>query len=897
MRSILRATSAASLLAFLACSGAPPDEKTSETKAAVTTGITGTGTLVNQGKCFDVPNWNVANGTRIDIWDCNGGTNQNWVLGSDGTIRPAFNTNKCLDLPDWQTANGTFVDIWDCNGGTNQQWTLGTDSTLRGYGGDCIDNPDWQTGNGTDFDYWTCNGGSNQTFVLTSPPPVFDVIPPTTYTISMWAQVNDVREPTAGAPQPSPTPDPPGTCWPSNVNGSCTTDGVCSDFNCYTTDSGYQFWGELAAQVSSHGPTGASTQNAVSSSCLFATPPALGVATWDTYYDGPPTDPNAANITTCAGDGEQNGGANGAFLGGAPLTLAVKIGSPTDTIVLASVLDNVEQTPAPNVPLSAAPSALSQFQSIVSAGAGPAGSAVKLVYAGAEGLALATSAIGTIPAVVGAISSVAGLLWPTPTNNDTPGQVESCVGGVFSVGGGQATDTLLMNLTGEQLDAAAQSGVDLQFHSSGGWAQTSDGADHCSSNITIHMSVSRQWATGLAAAPRSGDFAIVNTPTQMNAFVVPQTQVPGPTTAEQFVGVSGGGTTWTSPFDTQIYNQFWNEGGVTAATTGALVQTSPSSPSANDEFFFWADDAGSMHEAPFNHSATPALFYNNLIFNRTYQANKICRSGIVPICTGGTTENLLPNNAKVTAVSRASTNLDAFFIDAQGNLWNVYSGDSGKTWGSTQITNDGAGAPGSQVSAVAQTATTLDVFFLGKNGLAHAAWTALNNAPWSYGTVSGTSGLATAGGHLAAVAQTVSNLDVFFVDNTGKLWRAYESTPTQPTLLAAPISQASPVPDGYPGGPIAAVSRQPGLLDVVFRPWLEVAPTWYSMNAEGQWTKGSVPAGDVTNDISIVAPSSYELRVFTDNYLSDLYTTDWVSTGVPTWTPLYGVETLTSDPN
>jgi hypothetical protein len=30
--------------------------------------------------------------------------------------------NKCLDVPGSQTANGTGVEVWDCNGGTNQNW-------------------------------------------------------------------------------------------------------------------------------------------------------------------------------------------------------------------------------------------------------------------------------------------------------------------------------------------------------------------------------------------------------------------------------------------------------------------------------------------------------------------------------------------------------------------------------------------------------------------------------------------------------------------------------------------------------------------------------------------------------------------------------------------------------
>ena len=37
-------------------------------------------------------------------------------------VNPA--SGKCLDDPGFNTANGTQLDLWTCNGGTNQQWTI-----------------------------------------------------------------------------------------------------------------------------------------------------------------------------------------------------------------------------------------------------------------------------------------------------------------------------------------------------------------------------------------------------------------------------------------------------------------------------------------------------------------------------------------------------------------------------------------------------------------------------------------------------------------------------------------------------------------------------------------------------------------------------------------------------
>lgn len=120
------------------------------------------------GKCVEVPAWNDANGTQIQIYTCRDGGNQQWVFPSDGTVRPAFNMNKCLDLPGGQTDNGTPIQLYDCHGGANQQWTLDVNGQLSGLGGKCVDVPGFQSSNGTTLQYYDCNGGSNQSFARTS---------------------------------------------------------------------------------------------------------------------------------------------------------------------------------------------------------------------------------------------------------------------------------------------------------------------------------------------------------------------------------------------------------------------------------------------------------------------------------------------------------------------------------------------------------------------------------------------------------------------------------------------------------------------------------------------------------------------------------------------------------
>jgi hypothetical protein len=112
-------------------------------------------------RCLDVPGLATANGTFLDIWDCNSGSNQQWTALSNGELQ--VYGNKCLDVPGGATAAGTKVEIWDCNDGTNQQWTLNSNGTVVGRGsGLCLDVVGAGTANGTAVDIWTCNGGSNQ---------------------------------------------------------------------------------------------------------------------------------------------------------------------------------------------------------------------------------------------------------------------------------------------------------------------------------------------------------------------------------------------------------------------------------------------------------------------------------------------------------------------------------------------------------------------------------------------------------------------------------------------------------------------------------------------------------------------------------------------------------------
>lgn len=118
------------------------------------------------GRCLDIYDNTITNGTQAELWDCNGGQNQSWTYTSRKEL--VVYGNKCLDAYNLGTTNGTKVVIWDCNGQANQQWNVGSDGTLVNVNaGLCLDANNNGTANGSLLVLWTCNGGANQKWTLT----------------------------------------------------------------------------------------------------------------------------------------------------------------------------------------------------------------------------------------------------------------------------------------------------------------------------------------------------------------------------------------------------------------------------------------------------------------------------------------------------------------------------------------------------------------------------------------------------------------------------------------------------------------------------------------------------------------------------------------------------------
>jgi hypothetical protein len=126
-------------------------------QAATTSDVRG----VDSGKCLDVSGVSQTDGANVQIWDCHGGTNQQWTL-TDSSQLTVYG-NKCLDARNGGTTAGTPVQIWTCNGSDNQQWRVNPDGTIVGVrSGLCLEASGWGKANGTEARLWSCTGGANQ---------------------------------------------------------------------------------------------------------------------------------------------------------------------------------------------------------------------------------------------------------------------------------------------------------------------------------------------------------------------------------------------------------------------------------------------------------------------------------------------------------------------------------------------------------------------------------------------------------------------------------------------------------------------------------------------------------------------------------------------------------------
>ncbi|QGN49624.1 DUF1080 domain-containing protein [Micromonospora sp. WMMC415] len=124
----------------------------------------GTGTITGTGgKCLDVSNSATADGTKIQLWTCNGTNAQKWTRV--GETYQAL--GKCLDVANGGTTNGTRVQLWTCNGTGSQVWRpQANGSILNPQSGKVLEAAGGSSADGTQVQIWTYAGGAHQHWVV-----------------------------------------------------------------------------------------------------------------------------------------------------------------------------------------------------------------------------------------------------------------------------------------------------------------------------------------------------------------------------------------------------------------------------------------------------------------------------------------------------------------------------------------------------------------------------------------------------------------------------------------------------------------------------------------------------------------------------------------------------------
>ena len=125
--------------------------------AAVTGPVKG-----DHGKCLDDSGSGTANGTKVDIWDCNGTGAQKWTF-SGGALSVL---GKCLDDSS-QGGSGAKLVIWTCNGHKAQTWTHRSNGEyVLKLNGLCLTDPSGSSVNGTQVQVRTCQNFKDQHWSL-----------------------------------------------------------------------------------------------------------------------------------------------------------------------------------------------------------------------------------------------------------------------------------------------------------------------------------------------------------------------------------------------------------------------------------------------------------------------------------------------------------------------------------------------------------------------------------------------------------------------------------------------------------------------------------------------------------------------------------------------------------
>jgi hypothetical protein len=160
LHSVLRAALSTLVVSLVAASCSPIGEQSEAQSAKLASGSTIRGVA---GKCLDVDGGRPDDGTKVQLWDCNGTAAQGWSIDG-GTI--VATSGKCLDVKWGDSRSGAVVQLWTCNGTDAQRWNVQGD-TIVGLAGKCLDVQWGSSKSGTPVQLWDCNGTAAQRWEVT----------------------------------------------------------------------------------------------------------------------------------------------------------------------------------------------------------------------------------------------------------------------------------------------------------------------------------------------------------------------------------------------------------------------------------------------------------------------------------------------------------------------------------------------------------------------------------------------------------------------------------------------------------------------------------------------------------------------------------------------------------
>jgi hypothetical protein len=116
----------------------------------------------DSSKCMDVAGGNIADGTSVQIYDCNETNAQRWTISEGATKVQVAGTNFCLDSGS-TPGDGVQMKIWQCYDGlAAQQWYFTDDNRIALEGqGQCLDLTNGSEADGNVLQTWECGTGDN----------------------------------------------------------------------------------------------------------------------------------------------------------------------------------------------------------------------------------------------------------------------------------------------------------------------------------------------------------------------------------------------------------------------------------------------------------------------------------------------------------------------------------------------------------------------------------------------------------------------------------------------------------------------------------------------------------------------------------------------------------------